>query len=237
MGAVYVLTLRQLSGKWRLIIMTVLASLPVMLAWLSISDDHAPTVVEFEAIALSGMLAGTIAPLVVLAIAASAFANELDDRTIANLFLAPIPRWQIVLPKLLASITLSAPFIAASAIITAHVAFGGDSTATLAVTAGALAGVALYAAAFVWLGLISPQAIGLGLLYIVLWEGFFSGYVAGVRLFSIRFHALAVMRALDARRFTETDLLSPTAAVITVAVLLVLFVALAVRRLRRMDIP
>ena len=237
MGAVYVLTLRQLSGKWRLIIMTVLAFLPVLLAWLSISDDHAPTVVEFEAIALSGMLAGTIAPLVVLAIAASAFANELDDRTIANLFLAPIPRWQIVLPKLLASITLSAPFIAASAIITAHVAFGGDGTATLAVTVGALAGVALYAAAFVWLGLITPQAIGLGLLYIVLWEGFFSGYVAGVRLFSIRFHALAVMRALDARRFTETDLLSPTAAGITVVMLLALFVALAVRRLRRMDIP
>ena len=33
------------------------------------------------------MLAGSIAPLVVLAIAAAAFANEVEDRTLANLTL------------------------------------------------------------------------------------------------------------------------------------------------------
>jgi hypothetical protein len=32
MGAVYLLTLRQLTGKWRLVIMTVLATLPVLIA-------------------------------------------------------------------------------------------------------------------------------------------------------------------------------------------------------------
>ena len=36
---------------------------------------------------LSAMLAGSIAPLVVLAIAAAAFANEIEDRTLANLTL------------------------------------------------------------------------------------------------------------------------------------------------------
>ena len=164
MGSVYSLTLRQLSGRWRLLIMTVLAAMPVLIAVLTLRSDSAPSVVEFEIAVLSAMLAGSIAPLVVLAIAAPAFANELEDRTLANLTLSPLPRWQIVVPKLLAAVTVSAPFIALSAFLTSQVAFLGDATATAAVTVSALVGVALYASAFVWLGLVTTQAIGIGLL-------------------------------------------------------------------------
>ena len=90
-----------------------------------------------------------------------------------------------------------------SAFATSYVAFLGDTTATIAVTVSALVGVALYASAFVWLGLVTTQAIGIGLLYIVLWEGFFSGFVSGVRLLSIRHYAIALMHGLDARRFAR----------------------------------
>src|SRR5688572_22035577 len=133
MRAVYFLTLRQLSGKWRLIIMTALASFPVMMAILTLRDDDAPTVAAFDQVVFSVMLMGSILPLVVLAIAAAAFSNEIEDRTIANLTLAPIPRWQIAVPKLLAVITLAAPFIAISAFLTTHVAFLGDARATMSV--------------------------------------------------------------------------------------------------------
>jgi len=237
MDAVYRLTLRQLSSRGRLAIMTVLAVMPVLVAMLMLADDNAPSVREFEAVVLSGMLAGSIAPLVVLAIAAAAFGNEVEDRTLANLTLSPLPRWQIAVPKLLASLTVAAPFIAVSAALTAQVAFIGDARATLAVTVSAIVGVALYAAAFVWLGLVSTQAIGLGLLYIVLWEGFFSGFVAGVRLLSIRHYAIAVMHGLDPRRFAGQDHLSLWAAVIVSGVLFGGFVWLSVRKLRRMDVP
>src|SRR5687768_9442475 len=157
MGSVYRLTLRQLSGRWRLTIMTVLAAMPVIIAVLMLRSDNAPSVREFETAILSAMLAGSIAPLVVLAIAAAALGHEVEDRTLANLTLSPLPRWQIAVPKLLAVITIAAPFIAASAFLTSHVAFLGDATATMAVTVSALAGVALYASAFVWLGLVSTQ--------------------------------------------------------------------------------
>ncbi|HEX6313496.1 MAG TPA: ABC transporter permease [Gemmatimonadaceae bacterium] len=237
MRAVYLLTLRQLSGKWRLLIMTVLASLPVIMAILVLRDDDAPPVLEFEHVALSGMLAGSIIPLVVLAIAAAAFANEIEDRTIANLTLAPIPRWQIAVPKLLAVITLAAPFAAVSAFLTAHVAFLADTQATIAVVVGAVIAVALYAAAFVWLGLVSTQAIGVGLLYIVLWEGLFSGFVSGVRLLSIRHFSIGLMHGLDERRFAAGSHLGliPVAAVC--AIVFAGFVYLSIRRLKRMDIP
>lgn len=237
MGSVYYLTLRQLSGRWRLTIMSVLAAMPAVIALLMLRSADAPSVGEFENAVLSAMLAGAIAPLVVLAIAAAAFANEIEDRTLANLTLSPIPRWQIALPKLLATITIAAPFIVVSAFLTSHVAFLSDTTATVAVTTSALVGVALYASAFVWLGLVSPQAIGIGLLYIVLWEGFFSGFVSGVRLLSIRHYAISLMHGLDARRFAEGDHLSLTVAVVMSVLVFAGFLALSVRRLRRMDVP
>ena len=237
MSAVYLLTLRQLSGRWRLLIMTLLAAMPVLIAVLMLRSDNAPSVGEFETAVLSAMLAGAIAPLVVLAIGTVAFGNEVEDRTLANLTLSPMPRWQIVLPKLLGTISVAAPFIAASAFATAYVAFLGDATAVLAVTAAAIVVVALYSAAFVWLGLVNTQAIGIGLVYIVLWEGFLSQYISGVRLLSIRHYAIALMHAMDERRFADASHLSAGLALTISAALFAGFLLLSVRRLRRMDVP
>jgi ABC-type transport system involved in multi-copper enzyme maturation permease subunit len=237
MGAVYHLTLRQLSGRWRLAILAVLSALPVIIALLMLRSADAPSVREFETAILGAMLAGSIAPLVVLALAAPAFANEIEDRTLANLTSAPVPRWRIAVPKLLAVLTIAGPFILASALATSWVAYLGDGRAVAAVTVAALVGVALYASAFLWLGLVTTQAIGVGLLYIVLWEGFFSGFVSGVRLLSIRHHAIALMHGLDERRFAAGDHLSLGVAAVTSAVVFAGFVLLATRRLRRLEVP
>ncbi len=237
MQSVYMLTLRQLSGRWRLLIMTVLAAMPVLIAVLTLGSEAAAPLDEFEIAILSTMLAGSITPLVVLAIGAAAFGNELEDRTLANLTLAPIPRWHIAFPKLLATITIALPFIAVSAFATSWVAFLGDVTATVAVTVAAMVGVALYSSAFVWLGLVTTQAVGIGLLYLVLWEGFFSGFVSGVRLLSIRHYAIALMHGIDERRFAFDEQLSLTAAIVMSVLVLAGFLLLTVRRLRRIDIP
>jgi ABC-2 type transport system permease protein len=237
MGTVFRLTLRQLAGRGRLVVMTILAALPVLVALLVVSSSGAPSVQEFETFVLSAMLAGTITPLVVLAIAAVSFANEVEDRTLANLTLSPLPRWQIVVPKLLAALAIAMPFVGGSAMLAAHVAYLGDLTATVAVTVAALVAVALYAAAFTWLGLVTTQAIGIGLLYIVIWEGLLAGLVSGVRVLSIRHYAIAVMHGLDDRRFAWS---THPGLPVTVALCLVLFAGfawLSVRRLRRMDVP
>jgi ABC-2 type transport system permease protein len=239
MGAIYLATLRQLTGRWRLLVMLVLAAMPVLVTAAMLGNSHAPAVRQFELAVLSAMLAGSIAPLVVLAIAAPAFGNEVEDRTLANLVLSPLPRWQIVVPKLLATLSIAGPFVLASALVTSWMAYLGDPRAMLAVSLACLAAVALYAAAFLWLGLSSPQAIGLGLLYVVLWEGFFSGFVAGVRALSIRYHAISLMHAIDPRRFADAKAEPPSVAVAGAIALLVLagFLLLTVRKLRRMDVP
>lgn len=237
MSSVYLLTLRQLSGKWRLLIMAALAALPALMAVIVLRDDDAGTVVEFEQIALNSILAGSILPMVVLAIAGAAFSNEVEDRTLANLTLAPIARWQIAVPKLLATISLSAPFIAVSAFITSHVAFLADWRATIAVVAASLVGVALYSAAFVWLGLVSTYAVGIGLMYIVLWEGLFSRFVSGFRLLSIRYYSIGLMHGFDDRRFAASDHLPFLPLSVLCTVMFAAFLYMTARRLRTMDVP
>jgi hypothetical protein len=237
MGSVYVLTIRQLTGRWRLIIMATLATLPVIMSIFALRQADAPTVLAFENVVVSSMLTGSILPLVVLAIAAAAFANEIEDRTIANLTLSPIPRWQIALPKLLAIITIASPFIAVSAFLTSHIAFLADAKATMAVVGASLIGLAMYASMFTWLGLVSGQAIGVGLLYVVLWEGLFARFVAGVRLLSIRYFSIDLMHGFDERRFAGSSHLGLVAVLTIAAVIIGGFMFLSVRRLRRMDVP
>jgi ABC-2 type transport system permease protein len=237
MGSVFALTLRQITGRWRLIIMTVLAAVPVAFTAMVVRSSDAPLVSEFESVVLSGMLAGSIAPLIIVSIASVAFANEIEDRTLANLTLAPLARWQLVAPKLAAAIVVAAPFVVGSVFLTSYIGFNHDMTATFAVTASGFIGLLMYASLFVWLGLVTKQAIPVGLVYIVLWEGFFSGYVSGIRLFSVRHYAAALMHGMDPRRFADMVHVDLGVALAVSTAVFALFLFLSVRRLRRMDVP
>jgi len=204
--------------------------------WRLIEGDDFPDD-EFQGVALNGMLAGAIIPLITLAISSAAFSNEVEDRTLANLTLSPIPRWQIVVPKLLGSLTISGIFLTVSAFATSYIAFSGDMTATIAVTVGAIVAVALYSSVFLWAGLMTTRAIGFGLLYVFLWEGLFSGLVTGVRFLSIRHYATTLMHRMDDRLFADGDHLSAGVAISAAVAVFVIFLLLSVRRLRRMDVP
>lgn len=71
----------------------------------------------------------------------------------------------------------------------------------------------------------------------MLWEGFFSGFVEGVRFLSIQHYSLALMHAFDERRFAEAQHLGTLAVAITCVVVFGGFLLLTVRRRKRMDVP
>jgi len=237
MGTVYLLTIRQLTGRWRLGVLALLSVLPVLITAMLLSLSDAPSAREYETTVLGAMFTGAIVPLVVLALAAVAFANELEDRTLANLVLAPLPRWKLALPKLLATISVAGPFVLLSGFLTGYIAFVGDLRSALAVTAGVFAGVLLYASVFTWLGLVTTQAIGIGLLYVLVWEGLFAGFVSGVRLLSLRYTSLAVVHGIDPRRFPASELPTLWVTLALCALIVGGFTWLSVRRLRTMDVP
>ena len=237
MKSLFLLTLRRVLSPSRILMLGGLALAPFVVTSMILWMPNAPNVGMFEAFILNTLLAAAVIPLVTLATARAGFGDEIGDRTLANVTLTPYPRWKIVLPKLLGVTCVPTVLVAATAFLTSYVAYGADFTATWAVTIGAVTAVVLYSSLFVWLDLVTPHAVGVGLAYIVVWEGLFSRFIYGVRFLSLRSYSLSVTHGMDERRFPDVDHtavgFSLAVAVVVVAVLFFL----SVRRLRTMDVP
>lgn len=239
MSLIYTLTLRQLAGKWRVIIIVVLSILPIVMAIASTIGQDSTSQSEIDDFLVNGMFASAILPIIVLALATAALGNEVEDKTLGFLVLNPLPRWQIVVPKLLAAVTIGGIVVVISGIISALVAFEGDTKAAVAIAIGLFAGVATYSSLFLWLGLMTSRGLAVGLLYVFLWEGLFSNFVSGIRMISIREYIIGITKAVDGSRFTSPDHIpvGSATAIIGMIVVFTVFLLLSIRRLQRMDVP
>ncbi len=241
MAPVFWLSMRQLTGRWRVVLITLLAALPVGLAIivrLTATDDGSFDE-NFMDILLDGLLVAGILPIVTMALSTASFGDELDDRTLSYLTLKPIARWRIAMPKLLASITISGPLLVASGVAAALLGFDGSLRAALAVGVAVLVGVSAYAAIFTWAGLVTSRPLAFALIYVLLWEGVIGSYINGVDYLSVRGYTLGIMYGINETEFqalSERAIEFPAAIVGAVAVTVV-FSFLGVRRLRRMDVP
>ena len=241
MGPVFWLSLRQLTGRWRLVLIFLLAALPVGLAviFFFVTSDDESFDENFINILLDGMLVAGILPIVTMALSTATFGNELEDRTLSYLVLNPIPRWRIAMPKVLASIAISGPLLIASGVAAALLGFDGSLRAAVAVGTATLAGVAAYAAVFTWLGLLTNRAIAFALIYVLLWEGVIGSYLQGVDYLSVRGYTLAIMYGINETGFEAlgSRVIEFPAGIVGAVVVTVVFLLLVVRRLRRMDVP
>ena len=111
MKTVLIVSLRQLGGRWRLLLVLALAALPVGLTALisagAASDERSND--NFINTLLDGLLISGILPIVTLVMASASFGNEVEDRTLSYLVLRPVRRWLVALPKLLAPIIIAGP--------------------------------------------------------------------------------------------------------------------------------
>lgn len=242
MGPVFWLSLRQLSGRWRLALIFLLAALPVGLAVMVVvfADVDADDFDEsFINVLLDGMLVAAILPIVTMALSTAAFGNEVEDRTLSYLVLKPIARWRIAMPKVLASIAISGPLLIASGVAAALLGFDGDVRAAVAVGVALFAGVAAYAAVFTWLGLLTNRAIAFALIYVLLWEGVIGSFLQGVNYLSVRGYTLAIMYGINETAFEElgSRVIEFPAGIVGAVAVTVVFLLLLVRRLQRMDVP
>ena len=242
MGPIFQLSLRQLSGKWRIGIVALLAVLPVAIVaalrgfGVEMSPDDAD---EGAFFIIHGMIVGAIMPIVTMTLATASFGNEVEDRTLGYLALNPVSRWSIVLSKMLAPAAIAGPVIAVSGVIVALLGFDGDIRTAAAVGVGLLAGVLAYSAIFAWAGLMTSHALGFALVYVFLWEGLVSTLLSGVRYLSVRTYAITLMEGIDDGRldlFQEMSIEVP-AAIGGIILVSAAFFWLTVRRLQRMDVP
>jgi ABC-2 type transport system permease protein len=237
-GAVFVLTVRQLAGSRRIWLVLALVSLPLLAGLLFQVADATATPDEFADDVTRVMLSSAILPLVMLLLATAAFGNEVGDRTLVYLVTKPIARWRIVAPKLLASVAVGGIPVALGGAVAVAVIERGDVGGALATGTGLLAGAAAYAAIFTWAGLATRHALLIGLVYVFIWEAALAAYLDGIRFLSVRRYTLALIHALDDGRLASVDIsLSPLTAAIGTAVVLACFTTLTVRKLMQMDVP
>ena len=240
MAEIFRLTLRQLLGRWRVLLIVFLASLPTLIVLLVKWQDPENAVYnqEFVQGMIDAMIVGGIMPIVTMTVASAAFGNELEDRTLYYLVLKPVSRVHIALAKLAATFALAAPVVVASGVV-ATALVGADAGVVLTVGIALLAGVAAYASIFTWAGLITPRALSYGLVYVLVWEGILSSFLTGVRYLSVRGYTLSLLHGIDAKNFEileERVIAFPAAIVGAVGVALVFFF-LSQHRLRTMDVP
>ncbi len=250
MTAVLRLSLRQLGGRWRLLLILLLAALPIGLTALILAtgtEDQESNNLFIDTVLDALVIAGAL-PIVTLVLATASFGNELEDKTLSYLLLKPVPRWLIALPKTMAPIVLGAPALVVSGVVTtllgasslgvAALAVESDFRAALAVGAAVLGGVLAYSSVFTWAGLVTTRALAAGLIYVFIWEGLLSTFLGGLRYLSVRAYVLAILHGMDEKSFEplEDRVIELPAAVAGVVIVTVAFFLLTVRRLRKMDV-
>ena len=241
MAPVFWLSLRQLSGRFRLGLILFLAALPVVLTIIGVlvSGDNAGGRERFVDVMLNGLMVAAILPLVAMTLATAAFGNELEDGTLSHLTLMPPARWRIALPKLAATLALCGPLLIASGVVATLIGFEGEVRPAIAAGVGLALGTAAYAAIFTWVGLVTGRGLAFALLYVLLWEGILPSFIKGINYLSLRGYTLAIMHGLDEKAFATLDGRVITLPVALVGAILVTaaFWGLTVRRLTRMDVP
>ena len=234
--ALFLLSLRQAASPRRLLLLGAISLFPVGLAYLLVSLGEADQAGLVEAV-VEGLVVSLVLPLVTMVLATGAFGNEVEDRTLSLLTTKPVPRWSLVLSKLMSTIVVAGPIMVIVAVVVTALPPDREGGVIVAAAVGAAVAVVVYASVFTWAGLVTTKALAFGLVYVLLWEALITTFLSGTRYLSIRSYAIGVMHGMEGSPFNEDLSIGFSTAAVGAVVVTIAFFALAVRRLSRMDVP
>ena len=184
-----------------------------------------------------GMTIAIVLPLTALLLGVSALGDEFEDGTAVYLLTKPIPRWQILLPKLAASWLITSVIVGLSTIVSGFIALEGGSALIQGFTIAVIVGALAYCAVFVLLSVSTNRALITGLVYVFLWEGAITSIFEGARYLSIRHYTMGLGGHLAD---TEPIVFQPTVGGVTAAVMSLIVIVVATyfanRRLERTEV-
>jgi ABC-2 type transport system permease protein len=239
MLTIYKLSLTQMLRPKRLLILLFIAAVPVALSVVAaIFPPNPEDLVSFRDDFLMGpIVISAVLPIITVVLATASLGHEIEDQTMTYLFLKPVPRWGIVMPKFLATVTVAIVVVVGSGVLTTVIVPEGSVITSVAAAAGLAVGVLAYTAIFTWAGLMTSHALALGLVYVFVWEAAIVGFLQGVRWLSVRHYTEATIHGFDDIQFAgDAATLSLSQALPAAGIVIVLFVALTIRRLTRMDV-
>jgi ABC-2 type transport system permease protein len=235
-GALVSITLLALLNRRRTVLLALLGVLMIGIVGLFLLSDPTPEqATEVTRTLLSDLALGVLLPLVAVIVGTAAIGSELDDGTIVYLLARPVPRWRIVLVKLLVA-WIVVTVLVAPATLVAGLIGQDDPAMAIGFAAATVVGALEYTAVFVALSLITSRALIIGLAYVVVWEGVVAGLFGGTRAISVRQHALAVAEALGGGNAAGIAELALEVAVGAVVIVTAGAAILAVRQLETVEL-
>ncbi|MGW5559369.1 ABC transporter permease subunit [Micromonospora sp. NPDC003944] len=231
MSTITWITARGLFGRRRFLLLLPLPLVLLGLAVLCRSLGVDPG--EWGPPVLVGLGLAVVLPVVALIIGTGVLGAEIDDGTVVHILTKPLPRWQIVLPKLGVSAGVTAATVAVPLYVAGVLADSVRLGLGLAV-AGALGALA-YSALFLALSLVTRRPVLLGLVYVLIWEGLLGNFVSGTKVLSIQQYVIALADRIAPTGLLETSVSVPVASVMT-ALVSVGFTVLAIDRLRSFSV-
>ncbi|MGC4867642.1 ABC transporter permease subunit [Micromonospora sp. DT53] len=231
MSTVTWITARGLFGRRRFLLLLPLPLVLLGLAVLCRSLGVDPG--QWGPPVLVGLGLAVVLPVVALIIGTGVLGAEIDDGTVVHILTKPLPRWQIVLPKLavatgVTAVTAAVPLYVAG-VLADSVRLG------LALAVAAALGALAYSALFLALSLVTRRPVLLGLVYVLIWEGLLGNFVSGTKVLSIQQYVIALADRIAPTGLLETSVSVPVASVMTVLVS-VGFTVLAIDRLRSFSV-
>ncbi|MFC4018131.1 ABC transporter permease [Micromonospora sp. GCM10011542] len=231
MSTITWITARGLFGRRRFLLLLPLPMVLLGLAVLCRSLGVDPG--QWGPPVLVGLGLAVVLPVVALIVGTGVLGAEIDDGTVVHILTKPLPRWQIVLPKLAVAAGVSAGTVAVPIYVAGVLA---DSVRLgLALAAAAALGALAYSALFLALSLLTRRPVLLGLVYVLIWEGLLGNFVSGTKVLSIQQYVIALADRIAPTGLLETTVSVPVAAVMT-ALVSVGFTVLAVDRLRSFSV-
>lgn len=200
----------QLARGRRLFGLTLLASVPGLVAWIAGGGESDLDKLEIYDIIIATVSGATLS-IAVLVLGAAAMRDERDAGTLPFLYLSPIPRWRFAL-----SVWLGASGVAIVVSLGGWlvgwlglgVAAGdwGHAWASLPAYVAAAIG---YSAIFIPVGYLFGRAILVGLAYVFIWEGILTTLISGIAASSVWKTALSIFADLRDLPRDALDALGP----------------------------
>lgn len=247
--ALFGVTLRRLCLGPRLFLTVLAASAPCLILLVARAQGQAVDPGDFGQGVFFILMAQAIVPISALSLSSGLIQDEVEEQTLTYLLVRPIPRWAIYITKLLAATLVSCVVVTFFVLLT-ELALQWPNPDRWNLTldrgvkiAGAFTlGLLAYNAVFALLGLIFKKPQGMGVLYIVVLEGFFANIDFIFRRATVIYYERVLMLrwlGLDGEEFSLNLADAPsnvecilTLLLVTVVVTLVGIVIFSMREFR-----
>jgi ABC-2 type transport system permease protein len=231
MSTVAWITARGLLGRRRFLL---LFPLPILLVGLAaLSRGFGVTSSEWGPAVIYGLGFAVVLPVVALIVGTGVLGAEIDDGTIVHILSKPLPRWRIILPKLLVAAAVTAVTVAVPLYIVGVLAEG--VRLGLALVASSAIGALAYSAIFVALSLMTRRPVLVGLVYVLIWEGLLGNIVSGTKSLSVQQYVVTITDWIAGTPLLDASVGRVTSVVMSVLVT-VGFTWLAIERMRSFSV-